>query len=118
MAVSVQPEAQDSEKSGLALGAGLPYLHVLTVNARLGQTVTGGAPLLTFEMPPDRVISERDHLSRAKLDALERSLAGVNYQLAMATGNKGGCQQPLYGPRLQEARRQGPGRHDSRMLPP
>jgi len=83
MAVSVQPEAQDSEKSGLALGAGLPYLHVLTVNARLGQTVTGGAPLLTFEMPPDRVISERDHLSRAKLDALERSLAGVNYQLAM-----------------------------------
>jgi len=83
MAVSVQPEAQDSEKSGVALGAGLPYLHVLTVTAKLGQKVNGGAPLLTFEMPPDRVISERDHLSRAKLDELERSLAGVNYQLAM-----------------------------------
>lgn len=83
MAVSVQPKASDQERSAVALGSDLRYLHLLTVTATLGQKVRWGQPLFTFEMPPDRVIGERDRLSRVKLDNLERSLAAVNYRLAM-----------------------------------
>lgn len=81
MAVSLQPEPLDSEKSAVALGSPLGTLHILSANAHIGQKVNGGEIILTYELPPDRVIAERDHLSRAKIERLEHDLAVVNFQL-------------------------------------
>jgi|GEM_PF-1231058 len=83
MAVSIQPESPAQEKSAVALGSDLRALRIRTVDARLGQPVVKDQPLLYYAMPPDRVIVERERLSRGQLTNLERALAAVNYQLAM-----------------------------------
>lgn len=81
MAVSLQPEPPESERSGVAKGSPMRALHVLTVKAEIGQMVKSGQEVMTYELPKDQVISEREHLSRAKLDKLAQELAQVNFLL-------------------------------------
>lgn len=78
MAVSVQPEPPSEEKSGVAKGSPMRYLHILEVKAEVGQKVNGGDTIMTYETPMDQIISEREHLSSAKVDNLAHQLAAVN----------------------------------------
>lgn len=85
MTVSLQPQKAAGEQSGTEMGSDMRYLRIISMNVKIGQAVTEGQPLVSFEMPLDRLIAEKQRLSRVNLDNLERALALVDYQLADQT---------------------------------
>lgn len=78
----VQPEPSEDDISATGLGSDLPYLRIQKVNIKIGQTVKADEPLVWYEVPLEKVLAEREALSRANLDQYERLLAAVNYKLS------------------------------------
>jgi multidrug efflux pump subunit AcrA (membrane-fusion protein) len=85
MAVSLQPPKPDAEKTAAELGSDMTSLRVLAVNLHVGQHVTENEPLITYALPLDRVIKEKETLSRAKITSIESALALADYKLAVLT---------------------------------
>ncbi len=75
------PTEKFEEKSAAELGSDMPRLHILQVPVKVGQHVAEDDVLVVYEMPLENIIQEKEALSRAKLDDLDRALAFVNYQL-------------------------------------
>jgi len=85
LAVSVQPAKPDAEKTAAELGSDMTSLRVLAVNLQVGQHVTENEPLVSYAMPLDRVIKEKETLTRAKVTSIESALALADYKLAVLT---------------------------------
>lgn len=78
----VQPEPPEEDVSATGLGSDLPYLRIQKVNIRVGQTIKADEPLIWYEVPLEKVIAEREALSRTSLDQYEHALSAVNFKLA------------------------------------
>ncbi|MYL81763.1 HlyD family secretion protein [Desulfovibrio aerotolerans] len=76
------PRESYEEKSAVALGSDMRRLRILATDLKVGQHVVDGQPLVTYELPLETLISEKQSLSRAQLNALERAMALVQHQLA------------------------------------
>lgn len=85
MAVSLQSPRPDAEKTAAELGSDMTSLRVLAADLHVGQRVTENEPLVTYAMPLDRVIKEKEALSRAKITSIESALALADYKLAVLT---------------------------------
>ena len=80
--VSALPKETFEEKSAVELGSDMRRLRVLTTSLKTGQHVEDGQPLVTYELPLETLMMEKQALSRAKLNTLEHAMASVQYQLA------------------------------------
>lgn len=80
---AVQPQPPEADLSATALGSDLPYLRIQKVDIQIGQTIKADEPLVWYEVPLEKVIAEREALSRTNLDKYEGLLAKVNYRLAL-----------------------------------
>ena len=85
MAVNLQPPKPDEEKSAAALGSDMTSLRIVAANLHVGQQVGENEPVVTYAMPLDRVIKDKETLSRAKITSIESALALANYKLATVT---------------------------------
>ncbi|MFP5259727.1 MAG: efflux RND transporter periplasmic adaptor subunit [Acidobacteriota bacterium] len=76
------PKESYEEKSAVELGSDMRRLRILTAPVHVGQHVSEDQSLVTYELPLENLMVEKEGLSRAKLNALEHGMASVQYRLA------------------------------------
>lgn len=76
------PKQTFEEKSAVELGSDMRRLRILSTSLKVGQYVEDGQPLVTYELPLETLMLEKQALSRTKLNALEHAMALVQHQLA------------------------------------
>jgi len=81
-ALKVLPSGKALEKSASSQGSDMSYLRILSTSATVGQHVTEDQPLITYEMPLEKVLTEKTALSHAQIDDLEAALSKVDYKVA------------------------------------
>uniref|UniRef100_I2PYI0 CusB-like beta-barrel domain-containing protein n=1 Tax=Desulfovibrio sp. U5L TaxID=596152 RepID=I2PYI0_9BACT len=69
------------EKSAAALGSDMRRLRILSAPLKVGDKVSEEQVLITYELPLESLMAEKEALSRAKLNGLEQALAVVDSQL-------------------------------------
>lgn len=78
------PKEQSVEaKSAAALGSDMTRLHILSAPLKVGDRVAEEQVLITYELPLESLMAEKEALSRARLNTLEHALALVDSQLAL-----------------------------------
>jgi multidrug efflux pump subunit AcrA (membrane-fusion protein) len=75
------PKESFQEKSATELGSDMSRLHIISAPIRVGQRVQEDEALITYELPLESLIAEKQGLSRNKLNNLERMLASIDYRL-------------------------------------
>ena len=75
------PKESYEEKSAAELGSDMRRLHILSAPIRVGQHVVEDEALITYELPLDSLIIEKEALSRNELNTLERAMASVKFRL-------------------------------------
>ncbi|MHC1713462.1 MAG: efflux RND transporter periplasmic adaptor subunit [Solidesulfovibrio sp.] len=76
------PGGAAMNKSATAMGSDMSYLRILSASATVGQHVTEDQAVLTYEMPLEKILSEKKALSHSQIDELEAGLSKVDYKLA------------------------------------
>ncbi|EHJ48120.1 hypothetical protein DFW101_2114 [Solidesulfovibrio carbinoliphilus subsp. oakridgensis] len=69
------------EKSAAALGSDMRRLRILSAPLKVGDKVSEEQVLITYELPLESLMAEKEALSRAKLNGLEQALAVVDSKL-------------------------------------
>ena len=82
------PKQSYEEKSAVELGSDMRRLRILSAPVKVGQRVGEDQSLVTYELPLENVMVEKEGLSRAKLNTLEQAMATVQYQLAWTRGHQ------------------------------
>jgi hypothetical protein len=76
------PDKTFEEKSAAALGSDMQRLRIIQAPLKVGDKVDEDQILITYEMPLENLMAEKEALSRAELDHVEHGLAIVESQLA------------------------------------
>jgi multidrug efflux pump subunit AcrA (membrane-fusion protein) len=79
--VTELPKEQFEEKSAADLGSDMSTLRIVEAPIKVGQRVTEDEALITYDLPLENLIAEKEALAHTKLDGLEKSLAMVEVQL-------------------------------------
>jgi len=80
--VSELPKDQIEEKSATELGSNMNRLLILKAPLEVGQHVSEEQILITYEMPLENLVAEKEALSKGKVNEREHTLAMVEQQLA------------------------------------
>ena len=86
--VTELPKEVFEEKSAVELGSDMRRLRILEAPITVGQHVGEDQSLVTYELPLENLMVEKEGLSRAKLNGLEHAMASVQYQLAWLQGRQ------------------------------
>ena len=76
------PDKTTEEKSAAELGSDMQRLRIIEAPLKVGDKVDEDQILITYEMPLENLMAEKEALSRAELDHVEHGLAIVESQLA------------------------------------
>lgn len=76
------PKESYEEKSAAELGSDMRRLVILAAPIRVGQRVSEDEALITYEMPLENLIVEKQGMSRGELSRLEHAMASVQFRLA------------------------------------
>jgi len=76
------PKEKYEEKSAVELGSDMRRLRILSAPVQVGMHVAEDQALVTYEMPLENLMVEKEGLSRAKLNGLEQAMASVRFRLA------------------------------------
>lgn len=83
------PKESYEEKSATELGSDMRRLRILAAPLRVGQHVTEDEALITYELPLENVMVEKEGLSRAKVNSLEHGMASIQFRLAWLEAHQG-----------------------------
>ena len=76
------PKETFEEKSATELGSDMRRLRVLEAPIQVGQHVVEDQALITYELPLDNLIAEKQAVSRSDLNRLEHVMASVQLRLS------------------------------------
>ncbi|MHC1791159.1 efflux RND transporter periplasmic adaptor subunit [Solidesulfovibrio sp.] len=76
------PKEVYEEKSAAELGSDMRRLVILAAPIQVGQRVKEDEALITYELPLENLITEKQGLSRSELSGLEHAMASVQFRLA------------------------------------
>ncbi|WP_300161529.1 efflux RND transporter periplasmic adaptor subunit [Solidesulfovibrio sp.] len=76
-------EQSNEQKSATELGSTMDRLLILSAPLKVGDPVSEDQILITYEMPLENLIAEKQTLSRAELNDAEHALAYVENQLSL-----------------------------------
>ncbi|EFL52505.1 conserved hypothetical protein [Solidesulfovibrio fructosivorans JJ]] len=75
------PDERKESKSATEMGSDMSRLRILSAPLKVGDKVDEDQILITYEMPLENLMAEKQALSRAELDDVEHALAYVESQL-------------------------------------
>ena len=75
-------EKKAEEQSAVAMGSDMERLHILSAPLKVGDKVNEGQILVTYEMPLQNLMNEKQALSKTELDNLVQGLAVLESKLA------------------------------------
>ncbi|KHK00640.1 efflux RND transporter periplasmic adaptor subunit [Desulfovibrio sp. TomC] len=76
------PKESFEEKSAAELGSDMRRLTILSAPIHVGQRVQEDEALITYELPLESLIVEKEALSRTELNNAERALSSVRFRLS------------------------------------